>query len=194
MGVERGQLGVGEAVHVLDVVGLVGLEQQQRVGPVVGEVLLGEEVRVAGRDHALHGQQPGVAVVGVEPVALPGVVAEHDGGPQPADPVRHLPPLSQARLELAVGPAEEHALAGGAERAAAARCSAWRVTTRVATSADGSQLPFEPSVHTRWCTTAPAADHLASVAPQPNSTSSGWAPMARATAGTGRLTRTRPAR
>ena len=36
----------------------------------------------------------------------------------------------------------------------------------------------------RWFTTHPAADHLAKVAPQSNSTSSGWAAMARARAGT----------
>ena len=110
MGVERGELGVGEAGDVLDVVGLVGLEQQERVGAVVGEALLGEEVRVAGGHDAVDGEEAGVAVVGVEPVALPRVVAEHDGGPQRADPVGHLPALAQAGLELAVGPAEEHAL------------------------------------------------------------------------------------
>ena len=35
-------------------------------------------------------------------------------------------------------------------------------------------------MHTRWCTTHPAAAHLASVPPAPNSTSSGWAPIAKA--------------
>ena len=38
-------------------------------------------------------------------------------------------------------------------------------------------------MHTRWWTTQPAAAHLASVPPAPNSTSSGWAPIARATPG-----------
>ena len=117
MGVQRGELGVGEAGDVLDVVGLVGLEEQQRLGPVVGERLLGEEVRVARRHDALDGEEAGVAVVGVEPVALPRVVAEHDGGLELPDPVRHLPPLAHARVELAVDPVEEHALPGGAEGA-----------------------------------------------------------------------------
>ncbi len=85
------------------------------LGPVVGERLLGEEVRVARGHDPLDGEQPGVAVVGVEAVALPRVVAEHHGGPQRADPVGDLPALPQPGLELAVGPAEEHALAGGAE-------------------------------------------------------------------------------
>ena len=85
-------------------------------GPVVGEALLGEEVRVAGGDHAVDGEEPGVAVVGVEPVALPRVVAEHDVGPQPPDPVGHLATAwRRSGLELAVDPAEEHHLAGGAE-------------------------------------------------------------------------------
>ena len=51
---------------------------------------------------------------------------------------------------------------------------------------DGSHVPFEPSVHTRWWTTQPAAAHLASVPPAPNSTSSGWAPTASADDGAGR--------
>ena len=84
---------------------------------MVGELLLGEEVRVARGDDAVAREEPGVAVVGVQPVALPRVVAEHDLGPQAPDPVRHLPALAQAALQLAVGPAEEDDLAGGAEGA-----------------------------------------------------------------------------
>ena len=57
---QRMQLGVDEAGDVLDVVGLVGLPQQQRVGSVVGEAVLLEEVRVAGGDDALARQQAGV--------------------------------------------------------------------------------------------------------------------------------------
>jgi hypothetical protein len=52
----------------------------------------------------------------MEAVALPGIVAEHDIGAQAADPRRHLPPLAHPRLELAVGPAEEHHLARAAQR------------------------------------------------------------------------------
>ena len=46
-------LGGLEAGDVLDVVGLVGLEQQQPLGPVVGEALIGEEERVAGGHDAV---------------------------------------------------------------------------------------------------------------------------------------------
>ncbi len=67
--------------------------------------------------------------------------------------------------------------------AAAASCSRRRVATSAPRSASGSQVPFEPSVSTSRWTSAPAAAHLASVAPQPNSTSSGWAPIASARVG-----------
>ena len=116
VGEQRRQLGVGAAGDVLDVVGLVGLEQQQRVGTVVGQPVLGEEVRIAGRHDAVDRQPAGVAVVGVEPVALPRVVAEHDVGSELADDACDLAPPFERRLELAVDAAEEHDLAGGAER------------------------------------------------------------------------------
>ncbi len=100
---QRRQLGGLEADHVLDVVGFVGLEQQQHVGPVVRQILVGEEERIAGGDDAVDGEPAGVAVIGVQPVALPRIVAEHDVGTQLADPVaRHRLALGQAGLELAV--------------------------------------------------------------------------------------------
>ena len=71
---------------------------------------------------------------------------------------------------------------------AAARCSAIRVATSAPRSASASQVPFDPSVQMHKVTTAPAAAHLASVAPAPNSMSSGWAPMARTRTGVGRST------
>ena len=47
--------------------------------------MLGEEVRVAGGDDGVAHEEPGVAVIGVQPVALPRVVAEHDIRAQLAD-------------------------------------------------------------------------------------------------------------
>ena len=117
VGVQRGELGVDEAGDVLDVVGVVGLEEQHGLWAVVGERLLGEEVGVPRGHDTFDGEEAGVAVVGVQAVALPGVVAEHDRGLELADPVRDLPALAHAGVELAVRPAEEHALPGGAERA-----------------------------------------------------------------------------
>ncbi len=181
VGLERGQLGRHEAADVLGVVGLVGLPEQQRRGPVRGEALLGEEVRVAGGDDALAGQETGVAVVGVEPVALPRVVAEHHLGPQLAEHPAHLGPSGQvARSSPSTWPRNTTSPVAAERLRRGALLVAGVATTSATVSADASQVPFEPSVSTRWCTTQPAAAHLASVPPAPNSTSSGWAPMARA--------------
>ena len=68
------------AGHVLDVVGLVGLPQQEPVRSMVGDAVFGEEVRVAGGDDAVAGEQAGVAMIGMQAVPLPRVVAEHDLG------------------------------------------------------------------------------------------------------------------
>ena len=59
-------------------------------------------------------------MVGVEPVALPRVVAEQDVGTQPPDPAGDLGLGLPVGDQLAVDPAEEHHLAGGAEGPAAA--------------------------------------------------------------------------
>ena len=185
-----GDLGLAEAGDVLDVVGLVGLEEQQRRRSVMGHVVVGIEVRIAGGHHAVDGEPAGVAVIGMQPVAPPRVVAEHDVGLQSTDPVGDLVAMGEVGLQLAVDVAQEHDLALGTQRSGggpllvlAGRGSSASV------SALGSHEPFEPSVSTRWLTTQPAADHLASVAPHWNSMSSGWAPMASARSGTGRFSR-----
>ncbi len=72
-----GELDVDEAADILGVVGCVGLPQQQRVGPMVGESVVSEEVGIAGRHDAFAGEQPGVAMIGMEAVALPRIVAQH---------------------------------------------------------------------------------------------------------------------
>ena len=79
---------------------------------------VGEEVRVACRHDAVGHEEAGVAVVGVQAVAAPGVVTQHDVGLQTADPPRQLATLVDARLQLTVGVAEEHDVAArAAERA-----------------------------------------------------------------------------
>ena len=80
---QRRQLGVGEAGDVLDVVGLVGLEQQQVVGPVVRQVVVPVEVRVARRHATVDGEPAGVAVVGVQPFGGEGLsgTGPKAGGP-----------------------------------------------------------------------------------------------------------------
>ena len=183
---------------VLDVVGQVRLPQQQRRRSVGLQAQFGEEVGVAGGHEGIGGDEAGRPVVGMEPVAAPGVVPEHDGRPYRAEDPGHRPPFVDAVVELAVDRRPRNTHRGRSGRGvpgarpsmmrADVRHSSARSATRVARSASGSQLPLEPSVRTRWWTRHPAAAHLASVAPQPNSMSSGWAPMARALAGTGRST------
>ena len=140
-------------------------------------------------------RKPGVAVVGVEAVALPRVVAEHDVGRSGGSSTPPRRAASRPDLELAVDVAEEHLTRRWPRapwRRPAAPPGAVRRGRRCRRR--GPSVPFEPSVQMRWWTTHPAAAHLASVAPQPNSTSSGWAPMASATAGVGQVQRTRRTR
>ena len=47
--------------------------------------MLGEEVRVTRGDDTVAREQTGVPMIGVEPVALPRIVAEHDLGSELAD-------------------------------------------------------------------------------------------------------------
>ena len=74
-------------------------------------------------------QQPGVAMVGVEPVALPRIVAEHDVGSQLADararPRRGRADRCRARRRRSRGSAPRQRRAP-ASRRAASRCSSWR--------------------------------------------------------------------
>ena len=150
MGEQRRELGLDVVADVLHVVDLVGLPQQQGAGPVRRNVLFRKEVRVAGGDDAVGDEQAGVAVVGVQPVALPRVVTQHDVGLELPDPVRDLGALAKRRLELAVGPAKEDDIAVAAERT---RRGALLVLTRGHEPRRvlvGSHEPFDPSVHTTW--------------------------------------------
>ena len=96
-------------------VGLVSLEEQQRRRPVRLGAELGEEQGITSGHYAVGHEEAGVAVIRVEPVALPGVVPEHDDRADTADPRRHLETLPQSRLELPVRPAEEDDLTPAAE-------------------------------------------------------------------------------
>ena len=96
---------------------LVGFPQEQRRRTVGSEARLSEEVRVARGHGAVGDEEAGVAVVGVQAVAAPRVVAEHHVGLQATDPVGQLTPLGQPVLELAVVPAEEDHVVRAAEDA-----------------------------------------------------------------------------
>jgi hypothetical protein len=58
--------------HILDVVRIVSFPKEQGVGPMGGGALLREEVGVARRDDPVGGQETGVAVIGMQPVAQAG--------------------------------------------------------------------------------------------------------------------------
>ncbi len=116
---QRGNLGVDRRRHILDVVGLVRLEQQQRRRPVRGDGLLGEEQRVSRGDDAVRDEEAGVAMVRVEAVALPRIVTDDDIRADRADRSTYLPSLAQPGLQLSVRPAQE----GHRGSAAEGRCS-----------------------------------------------------------------------
>src|SRR5680860_623689 len=69
------ELGRGiDRFHTFEVVDLVGFEQQQPVRAMRAFTVSGKEVRVARRDERVDGQPAGVAMVGMKPVSLPGVM------------------------------------------------------------------------------------------------------------------------
>ena len=119
MRLEGGELGVDRRADVLDVRGLVRLPEQQRRRSVRLEPVLGMEVGVASGHDGLADEQAGVAVIRMEPVALPGVVTEHDLRTQPADDAGHVAPGRAVAVQLAVDAAEEHDLAAPGRRPAA---------------------------------------------------------------------------
>ena len=67
------------------------------------------------RDQGVDDDPPGGVVVGVEAVPRPGVVAEQDVGSQPADPEGDLGHGVPVGDQVAVDPAQEGDLAGGAQ-------------------------------------------------------------------------------
>jgi len=110
VGGHGGQLGVDGGGHVDQLVGGVGAEQQHGVGAVGGQALGAQRrcvERVAGGDHAVDGEQPGGAVVGVEQPAPPGVVAEDHVGPHGPDQAGHGQAQGHGDLELAVDRPQE---------------------------------------------------------------------------------------
>ena len=86
---------------------LIRLPQQQRRRAMGREVLVGEEVGIACGDDRIGDEEAGVAVVGVESVATPRVVAEHHVGPDRANPSGDISLLPAAVVELSVGATEE---------------------------------------------------------------------------------------
>ena len=100
VGEQRIQLAFQRRRDVFHVVRLVGLEQQEGGRTMVGETEVGEEVRVARRDHTLAGEQSGVAMIGMKSVALPGVVPEHHGGTEFPDHAGHVAARRRGRCRV----------------------------------------------------------------------------------------------
>ena len=167
-----------------------GSKQQQRVGAVRRQHRArGRSAGRGPRRCASTASMPAALVVGMEPVRLPGIVAEHDVGRDARGSTRHTAArVADVVRELAVDVAQEQRRRRRRALARPSRCSSSRRATSAARSASRSHVPFEPSVQTQRCTSAPASAHLASVAPQPNSMSSAWAPIASTRAGAGRST------
>ena len=131
-------------VDALDVVDASGFEQQQRVGPVRRESLLGEEVRIARRDDAVDREQPGVRGgrdAGGTAATGRGR-ARRRAGPR-GSPRTRARAVARSLVELAVDAAEELARrprrAPRRRRVARLRASA----TSAPRSASGSQVPFD---------------------------------------------------
>src|SRR5438132_1448232 len=100
------QLGFGVPLGAFYVVGFVGLPQQQGGRTVGRGRLFWKEMGIARRHYPVGEQEPGGAMVRVQAVALPRVMAQHQLGTQPADPVGDLPALVGSRFQFAVGPAQ----------------------------------------------------------------------------------------
>ena len=107
MGEECTELVLGEAVGALDVIGLVGFEEEQGARAMVCGPDVRKEQRVTCSHDRVHGEEPGVTMVGVEAVPLPGVVSEHHIGSEAADRRHELGPGDNPVFELTVGPTEE---------------------------------------------------------------------------------------
>ena len=121
----------------------------------------GRKCGIPCRHQRVECEEPGGPVVGMEAVTTPGVVAEQDVGSDGADDPGHgaafLGSVDQLAVDLAEGvhPAGRRPRHLRRARRQPAGTPAVRSATSGSRSAYGSQLPFEPSVRTRWCTSTP---------------------------------------
>ena len=111
VGFEGVELQLDPVGDVFEVVGGIGLPEQQRIGPMVGKSVISEEVGIAGRHDAFAREQPGMAMIGMEAVPLPGVVAQHDLRSQFADDASDFTSRGQVAVEFAVDAPKESDLA-----------------------------------------------------------------------------------
>ena len=104
---QRIQLQVDHSTHILRVVRLVGLPQQEGVGPMVWHRVLFEEVRIASCDDPFAGEESGVAVVGMQAISLPRVMSEHHTRSEFPNGEGDAAPRVETAVEFAVDVVEE---------------------------------------------------------------------------------------
>ena len=109
---------------------------------------VGEEVRVTGRDDAVDHELSRVAVIGMEAVLLPRVVAEHDIGADRRAPARTRRRRVRASASSSPSTASRKCTARAPRVRAAARCSSLAGGDQRRGVGAGSHVPFEPSVST----------------------------------------------
>ncbi len=97
---------------VLDVVDLLGLPEQQRLGSVMLEVEFGQEVGITRCNDGVTGEPTGGSVVGMEAVPFPGVVSEDHIRAKFADRSDHLGTRLWVVGEFSIDPAEESHFTG----------------------------------------------------------------------------------
>ncbi len=96
----------------------ISLEQQQciravRLEPVLE--LFGIEERVPGCNYPVHREPTRSLMVGVQPIAPPGIVCQHDCRPQASDHHADRSPRVPVVEQFTVGSSQEHHLPGGSE-------------------------------------------------------------------------------
>ena len=94
------------------------------------EPLIGKEVRVAGGHDGIGHDEAGVAVVRMEAITAPGVMAQDDIGADGANRPCDLPLGPGAIAELAVGPAEEIDLAPAQDDGGGGQAAVGQVTIK----------------------------------------------------------------
>src|SRR4029077_16567522 len=95
------------SIDGLEVVGIVGFEQPQRVGSVMLATYAREEVGITCRDDAVDREPPSMTMVGVQTVPSPRIMADDHGRSYFADHTTHDLADGRAALEFAVDESAE---------------------------------------------------------------------------------------
>jgi hypothetical protein len=138
------QFGVHVLGDVFDVVWLLGLPHQEALRAMRSEVVFRKKMRVPRSHDALTSQKACIAVIRVQSVLLPRIVAQHNLGLTQADHPGHLSPCGQTAIELPIYLAEEVHLpecVGSPSRKAAGCFDLLHLTTRRKGRHVGGRIP-----------------------------------------------------